>query len=97
MTQKLRFPESDFITFGEVDYPDTGGDDEIVPEILMDTTDEPDEKKHDGEEEQAASPDAEDNIETGKFFVLKRANSNEFDNLQDVWVKASNKSDWNLE
>ena len=64
MIQKLRFPESDFITFGEVDYPDTGGDDEIDSEITTDTTDEPDEKKHNGEEEQA-SPNAEDNIETG--------------------------------
>lgn len=70
VSQTLRYPESEFITYGEVDYPDTDDDDDVTSTTSQTDQVKPDEEHGSpADDSNSESHDGDDvPVETGVWF-----------------------------
>ena len=68
VSKTLRYPDNEFITYGEVDYPDTVTDEVITSSVNSPTRNE--EHGEPADDSKSDKHDGDESVETGKFYLI---------------------------
>ena len=72
VSKTLRYPDNEFITYGEVDYPDTVSDEVVTSSVTSPTRNEEHGEPAAGPSDDSKSDkhDGDESVETGKLYLI---------------------------